>query len=409
MSHIKKRVLFFNGSIYLPGEGGYKRTMFLVDLMKKMGYRVTLLTTDFNHYAKERRDIEKFRKEYPDYAHIQFIHRPVYKKNISFMRFISDKVWARKAVLWFKKHYNEFDVVFTGMPNAPLILSLKKYCEKYNIKIITDVRDLFPEALHVVIKNELFYRILTLPMTIKADKAYACADELIAVSEEYLNRALKTNKKSKNPAVVYLGFTMEKFDRGVQMYSDTIKKDDDEIWVTYAGTLGNSYDIKSLIYAAKEISDNREENIRFKILGQGPEEHSLKELVQNLNLSNVDFVGFVDYEVMAAYLHKSDMAVNALKKNAAQSVINKVADYYAAGIPMINGSMKPEMRDMVEKNKLGINYEAENVESLTNAINTIIDNKELKQLYGANAREFALKKFNREVSYLEIIKRIDEI
>ena len=59
-----KKVLFINSAIYLPGEGGYKRSLYLFDLMKSLKYDVTLLTSDFNHYSKEKRDIEKFYREY---------------------------------------------------------------------------------------------------------------------------------------------------------------------------------------------------------------------------------------------------------------------------------------------------------------------------------------------------------
>lgn len=405
----KKRVLFFNGSVYLPGEGGYKRTMYLVDMMKTAGYQVTLLTTDFNHYQKKVRNIKEFRNNYPEYEHIQFVHRPAYKKNISIKRLISEKEWAYKAIAWFKKHIDEYDVVYTDMPNPNLIIGIAKDCEKHNIKMITDVRDLLPEAFRVKIKNETLYQILTFGMKIKANKAYSCADELIAVSQEYLDRALKFNTKSKDPVVVYLGFTLSKFDHGVSIYSDQIEKGEDEIWVTYAGTLGSSYDIDSILCAAKKIKEIRKERVIFKILGHGPEAERLQNFAKKTQLDNVEFVGFVSYEKMAAYLSKSDMAVNALKKTASQSIINKVADYFAAGIPIINAKTKPEMSNMVDVHQLGINYEPENVDSLVASIINIIENPEKALLYGENARSFALKKFNREVSYQEIVKRIDQI
>ncbi len=405
----KKRVLFFNGSVYLPGEGGYKRTMFLVDMMKRLGYHVTLLTTDFNHYQKKVRDIEKFRREYPDYDHIRFVHRPAYQKNISIKRLISERIWAFRGIRWFRQHMDEYDVVYTDMPNPNLILGIAKDCREHGIKMITDVRDLLPEALKVRIKNPLVYKILTFGMKIKADRAYSCADELVAVSREYLDRALCCNKKSKHPIVVYLGFTLSKFDHGAEVFSQDIPKDENEIWVTYAGTLGSSYDIDSILKAAGVIQETRKEKIVFKILGQGPEEARIHALCSGLDLHNVDFVGFVDYEKMAAYLKKSDMAVNALKKNAAQSIINKVADYFAAGIPIINAATKPEMTKMVEENKLGLNYVPEDADSLAKCVVRLIENRDEAKMYGENARKYAILKFNRETSYMQIVDLIDNI
>ena len=114
-------------------------------------------------------------------------------------------------------------------------------------------------------------------MKLKANKAYACADEFVSVSKEYLDRGLSANKKSQNPAVVYLGSTLERFFEGVEKYSAEIVKPEGEIWVSYAGTLGESYDLFTVVDAAKKLESVCGSKIKFKILGQGPDEEKLKK------------------------------------------------------------------------------------------------------------------------------------
>lgn len=407
MGNSKRRVLLVNNVIYLPGEGGYKRTMFMLDMMKNMGYEVTLITGDFNHYKKEARDIEKFRRDYPEYEHIEFLHMPVYKKNVSFKRIYSEKYWAREFKKWLKKNIDRFDVIFFS--DIDYNLPVDKICNDHHVKKIIDIRDLRPEVFRVIVKNELLYKIIFFPMKLKADKAYACADELVAVSQEYLDRGLQANRKSKNPVVVYLGSTLDKFFAGVEKYSSEIEKPTGEKWVTYAGTLGESYDLFTLIDAAKIIQKQGRENVRFKILGQGPDEEKLREYAEANNVNNIDWIGFQPYEKMAAYLCKSDITVNALKKNASQSIINKVADYFAAGIPILNGSSCREMQEMVTKYNVGYNYEAEDAKSLSESMIQLLDNPEQCAFFGANAKKLALEKFDRRKSYLDILKLIDEV
>lgn len=407
MCENKKRVLLVNSAVYLPGEGGYKRTMFMLDMMIKFGYKVDLITSDFNHYNKQTRNIEQFRNEYPQYECIKFLHMPSYKKNISLKRFYSEKIWEYNFREWFKKHYREYDVVFFS--DIDNILAINSICEKHNIKKIVDIRDLRPEAFKVVIKNNFIYNILFFPMKVIADKSYACADEFVAVSQEYLDRGLKANNKSKNPAVVYLGSTLNRFDEGVKKYAKEITKYETEIWVTYAGTLGESYDLETLLKTAKSIFDLYKYRVKFKILGQGPDELKLKQMVKNMKIVNVDFLGFLPYEKMAAYLSKSDIMVNAVKKNASQSIINKVADYLTSGKPMLNGCCCKEQQEMVENYKVGLNYEPENVTSLKMAIETLVKNPELRKEYGNNARLLALQKFDRENSYKEILRIVDTV
>lgn len=407
MNNEKRRVLLVNNSVYLPGEGGYKRTMYMFDMMRRMGYPVTLVTGDFNHYKKQVRNVEQFKNEYPEYSDIVFLHMPAYLKNISLKRYFSEKYWSHQFNKWFKDHANEFDVVFFS--DIDYNLPVDRICNKYKVKKIVDIRDLRPEAFKVVVKNDLLYRILFFPMKCKANKAYSCADEFVAVSQEYLDRGLMANSKSKDPVVVYLGSTLEKFFDGIEKYSNDIVKPDGEKWVTYAGTLGESYDLFTLLDAAKKIEDVYGKKIAFKILGQGPDEEKLKKYVEAIGVSSVEFVGFLPYEKMAAVLNKSDITINAVKKNASQSIINKVADYLAAGKPMLNSCTCKEQQDMVDIYEIGLNYEAENVDSLVGAICKLIENPSLCERYGKNAKKLALEKFDRRTSYLEILKRIDTV
>lgn len=405
----KPRVLFVNNVVYLPGEGGYKRTLYLFDMMRKMGYECTLITSNFNHYKKEVRDLYKFKKEYPDCGDIQFIEVPPYKTNISLKRYYSEWVWTFRFKKWIKEHINNYDVVYMNMPDYDQINAVKDICYKHGKKIILDVRDLRPEAFHVLIKNDTLFKILFYWMRVQADKAYACADELVAVSNEYLQIAQRVNKKSKNPAVVYIGAIFEKFYSGIEKYANTLPKADGEMWMTYAGTLGESYDLTTVIDAAKQIADEDKYNIRLKILGQGPLADDLKRYADSHNIKNVDFVGFVDYEMMAAYLSKSDMTINAIKRKASQSIINKVADYFAAGIPMLNSCCCQEQLDMVTDFNVGLNYEPENVQSMVDAINRLASDDALRAIMGENARKLAIEKFDRNNSYKVLIDRINNV
>lgn len=401
-----KNVLFVNSSIYLPGEGGYKRTLSLLDMMLEMGYKCTLLTGDFNHYSKKSRDINKFRNNYPEYnKSIEILHKIPYKKNVSFKRFYSDKMFESNIAKWVKHHIKEYDVVFVSDQEA--VIKISRILKNETATLIIDIRDLFPEALKVVFKNELLYKFLTYPFKIHEDKSFACADELVAVSKEYLERGLLTNKKSQNPEVVYIGATLELFDEGINSYSNKIVKQDNEFWITYAGTIGASYDFKTII-DAMSILEKQHSNIKFKILGQGPDEKMLKEYCKEIGTFNVDFLGFKNYPEMAAYLSKSDITINNIKKNASQSIINKVADYFASGKPMLNSCRNKEMQWLINNFKTGLNYEAENVQDFIDKFYVLYNDKSLCSKFGKNARQLAESQFDRKTSYKKIINVIEK-
>ena len=88
-----------------------------------------------------------------------------------------------------------------------------------------------------IISKVIFY-----PFKWIADKIYSSADEIVAVSKTYAERALKVNKKCRIGHSVFLGTELDVFDRKSKKES-IYKKEKGEFWVGYCGTLGSSYEM----------------------------------------------------------------------------------------------------------------------------------------------------------------------
>ncbi len=112
---------------------------------------------------------------------------------------------------------------------------------------------------------------------------------------------------------------------------------------------------------------------------------------------------------MAAYLQASDICVNCLKMRASQSIINKISDYFASGNPVINCGQSKEMKIIIDKYKVGINYEAQNIESCFQSIYRLISDKDMMNEMGTNARKLAEKDFDRKASYKKIISAVERV
>jgi glycosyltransferase involved in cell wall biosynthesis len=110
---------------------------------------------------------------------------------------------------------------------------------------------------------------------------------------------------------------------------------------------------------------------------------------------------------MAAYLSKTDITINNIKKNASQSIINKVSDYFASGKPMLNSCRNEEMQWLITHFNTGLNYEAENVDDFIDKFEILFADKGLRESMGANSRKLALQLFDRKTSYLKIIDVIE--
>ena len=145
--------------------------------------------------------------------------------------------------------------------------------------------------------------------------------------------------------------------------------------------------------------------LRVKILGDGPDRDKLTELASSIG-APVDFLGYTPYDRMAAWLAASDITVNSLVHGAAQSIVTKIGDYLAAGIPMINTGESPEFCAKVEADGFGVNVAPGNASELTQAIVKLAAHPSSRKIMGAKARDIACRQFDQAHSYQAIVELI---
>ena len=298
------------------------------------------------------------------------------------------------------------DAVIAAVPSLDVGTAVGNYCSKNQIPFIIDIQDLWPEAFKLVLKIPVVSDLVFLPMTIQANRFYGQADRMVAVSETYIKRGLKSNRNDKNGLCVYLGTDLGNFDESSKNIS--IEKPEGELWITYVGTLGHSYNIEIIFDALNQLPDELGQNVVFHILGDGPYLERFREYAKNCKIRSV-FHGRGDYPTMAARLCKSETAVYPIVKGAAQSIINKHADYAAAGLPVVNTQECQEYRELIESYGCGINCDVESVEQVTKALQTLIENPEKRASMGMSSRRMAEERFDRRTTYQQIIRVIEEL
>lgn len=97
------------------------------------------------------------------------------------------------------------------------------------------------------------------------------------------------------------------------------------------------------------------------------------------------------------------------KKGSAASIVNKHADYAAAGLPVINTQESIEYRELIERYEMGVNCVNNDASDLSDKILSLIKNPKLIKKYKKNSRRFAEEKFDRRKTYLKIISTIESM
>lgn len=381
-------------------ESNNSRFVYLAKLFAKSDENnVEIITSDFNHIKKE-----KFNKvgELTGIK-ITACHEPGYPKNVCLKRFNSHKKLSKNIKEYLEKRKKP-DIIYCAIPSLAVGKIVAQYAEKNGVRFVIDIQDLWPEAFKMVFKIPLLSNAIFYPMKRQANYIYKCADDIIAVSETYCNRALKVNKKVKKGLSVFLGTDLNYFDECKE--KNNVEFNDNIIRIVYIGTLGHSYDILLIMKAIKILNNQGIKNIKFIVMGDGPLKDDFEKFAKEKHI-NCEFTGRLEYEKMVGLLCSCDIAVNPIKKGSAGSIINKVGDYAMAGIAVVNTQASLEYKEIVEKYKIGYNSSDNDLSDLVVKMKRLIKNKKLRDEMGRNNRNLAEEKFDRKKTYNQIVKIIE--
>ena len=430
-SAAKKRLAIVTMGVKLGDETrGYTRFRKLSEMLALHGFEVDLITSSFQHWEKKQRDKTK-----PCYKNLPynvvFIDEPGYKKNLDLGRIRSHAQAAKNLRAHFNRAFETpetaYDLIYSEIPPNDVARVCAEAADAHGIPYVADINDLWPEAMRMVVNIPVISDIAFRPFERDAHVVYQLLSAAVGTSDEYALRPEKDREEPYPHITVYVGNDLKKFDDGVAAHKNEITKPENEFWITYAGTLGASYDLETLIRAAAlldarntvtekdlsekalrdEIRANDAQSLRprVKILGDGPNRQQLEKLAAELN-APVDFLGYCDYGFMAAFLAASDLTINSLRKDAVQSIVTKIGDYLAAGKPMINTGSSFEFQLKVETDGFGTNVVAENPEALADGILDLMKRPNRRRIMGARARDVAREQFDQSHSYLAIVRLI---
>lgn len=355
--------------------------------------QVELVSSDFSHGRKKARVCNTSRFPF----RVTLLHEPGYPTNVCLSRFKSHMAWGKEVRRYLATRQKP-DVVYCAVPSLSAAFEAAYYCQKNGIKFVIDVQDLWPEAFQMVIAIPFVSKVIFSPFQWYANKIYSSADEIIAVSQTYVDRAISVNRKVTTGYSIFLGTELKTFDQNVEQ-NPVKREDSDDIWLGYCGTLGSSYDIRCVIDALDILKNSK---IKFVVMGDGPRKEEFEAYAKEKGV-NAEFTGRLPYPVMCGKLAACDIVVNPITRGAAQSIINKHADYAASGLPVLNTQECPEYRNLIDNYNMGFNCKNNDAEDLARQMQILVKNKALRQKMGLNARKCAEERFDRKNSYQEIL------
>lgn len=396
----KKKVLLISNYFHFASEKASNRYRELGELLsKEPDIELEVITSKFYQRTYEyRKNLDELAATAP--FKVTFCDETPYYKSICLARLKASMCFA-KSVLNYIKSQPKPDLIYQVVPTVDVAYAVSKYAKENNIPLVIDIQDLWPEAFKMALPIPVVSDILFSPYLFKVNAIYKRADAVCAVSQTYVDRALRVNKTCKKTEAVYIGINLDVFDENVRKNPP---KKSDKITLAYCGSLSKSYDIR-LVIDALATMDNAP---HFLVMGGGNDLEPLKEYAKSKNV-DVTFTGFLPYDEMCGLLCGCQITVNPILGESVASIINKHGDYAASGLPVINTQSSKEYCDLVEEYNMGFNCVQQGPEALAEKISLLMNDAELRRQMGANARRCAEEKFNRINTYPAIVKLIKEL
>ncbi len=160
----------------------------------------------------------------------------------------------------------------------------------------------------------------------------------------------------------------------------------------YQGALNKERGIEMMIDAMQYIND-----YKLILAGKGDLETDLKSQVEDKNLTHkVVFTGNLDFTELKEITKTARLGFSleqGKSLNYKYSLPNKIFDYIQSGVPVICSDL-PEMREVINDNKVGIVSQCSTGEELATEVNNLLNSDDILQ-YHSNC-QVAAQKLNWE-------------
>jgi glycosyltransferase involved in cell wall biosynthesis len=292
------------------------------------------------------------------------------------------------------------------MPTIELTAAAVEYAILRQVPVLIDVRDLWPDIFVDALSCKVrpIGSIMVAPFARALSEALQAATGITAISKGYLDWAMV---RARRPArwtdqVFPLGYRSP---LGYAVARPPSTQGKLTCW--FLGTFGRTYDLETVIEAARRLLTwPGGQHIRFVFSGGGEKGPVLQHLAKAV--TNVSFTGWLDASQIANMMRTVDVGLASYVPNAPQSVPNKIAEYLAAGLPIIN-SLVGETAALIENHQCGLTYHAGDPCDLAQKLLAIVSQPMLRDDMGRRARALFESQFAAEVVYAHMADHIEAV
>ena len=333
----------------LPPEGGRpQRYWLMARAFARAGHRVTLWTSDFSHAHKAPRVLARGARWDGDGFRLVLVPTPPYPRNVCIRRIISHSAFARNLRRLAELEPRKPDIVIASLPPLASAAAISDFCRSCGAAFIVDVMDAWPENFERVVP-----RWMLAPLRARAGRIYRSAHAISAVASRYLDLACAYGADCPMH-LAYHGIELAKQARPV------LPKRGNAFRLVYVGAMGASYDLETVIDAVREMPD-----VELDLAGTGPKRECLERRAAGCD--RIRFLGFLDDAALRTTLAEADAGLVPMFDDSCVGVPYKLADYAAAGLPVVN-TLHGETERLLAEHGAGVTCNVRDASALRDAV-----------------------------------------
>lgn len=386
---------------YFPPEVGapQNRLYELAVRLEKKGADVTVLTAMPNYPQMEVHELYKGKRYHFEEMNGLKVHRSwifvskskgIFKRLLNYFSFVNSSLWTGCFKL------GKFDLIICESP--PLFLGITAWLLKKlkGAKLIFNVSDLWPESAEKLglVKNKFF-----LSMATGLENFMYRNSDLISGQTQGICKNISTRFPNKKVYWLPNGVDLNYYN------TDTADKDwrsrkgytDSDFMLLYAGIIGHAQGLEVILKAAERLKNK--ENIKFILLGSGPEKEMLVSLKEKLDLKQVVFMDAVPKVEMPAIVVAADAAVIPLKRLDLfkGAIPSKVFENLAMKKAILLGVEGEAKELFIDEGKSGLAFIPEDDADLAAKVLSLYENRDQLKQMGENGYKYVQEKFTRDL------------
>ncbi len=329
--------------------------------------------------------------------------RGVIKRLLNYFSFVVTSLWF--GIFKIEKKY---DIVICESPPLFLGISAWLLSKSKKAKFIFNVSDLWPESAEKlgIITNKFFLKTAT-----KLEEFLYKKANMISGQTQGIVKDIYTRFPNKKVYWLPNGVDIDLFSPQniVSEFRKNFGFSDTDMLFCYAGILGHAQGLEVIINAAEILKQKK--NIKFLLVGAGPEKQQLVELKSKLNIDNVYFIDILPKKEIPSLIAAIDAAIIPLKKLELfkGAIPSKIFENLAMQKPIILGVEGEAKELFIDEGRAGVFFEPENAADLAHQIEMLSENSALLKELGVNGRMYVEKRFNRAMIAQEFYETLMQL